>query len=91
MDPQNDPAFPIPTWQTTLDMIKETATVIVELKNQHSGDEDALAKILVCENRIKEPNAGDSTTERKRKFSLNFHVISVPSAMPHREHPLHSL
>ena len=54
MDPQDDPAFPIPTWQSTLDLIKESATArIVELKNQHDGDEDATFKILVCENGIK--------------------------------------
>jgi len=26
MDPQDDPAFPVPKWQTTLGMIKESAT-----------------------------------------------------------------
>ena len=55
MDPHDNLAFFIPTWQTTLDMIKESGIArIVELKNQHSGDEDALVKILVCENRIKD-------------------------------------
>ena len=47
MDTQEDPAFPIPMWKTTLEMIKDSATArIGELKNQHCGDEDALAKIL---------------------------------------------
>ena len=53
IDPQEEPVFPIPTWQTILDMIKENAMArIEELRNQHSGDEEALAKILVCENRV---------------------------------------
>ena len=48
MDPQEDPAFPIPTWQITLGMIKESAMArIEELRNQHGWDEDALATILV--------------------------------------------
>ena len=53
MNPQDNPAFLIPTWQSVLDIIKESAkTRIEELRNQHSGDDDALAKILVCDNRI---------------------------------------
>ena len=53
MDPQEDPAFPIPTWQKTLDDIKEYGMVrIEELRNQYNEDNEALAKILVCENRV---------------------------------------
>ena len=55
MDPKEDPAFPIPTWQTTLDLIKDSATArIVELRTQHDGDGEAMAKILVYKNRIKD-------------------------------------
>ena len=55
MDPKEDPAFPIPTWQTTLDLIKENTTArIGELRIQHNGDREAMAKILACENRIKD-------------------------------------
>ena len=36
MEPQTDPAFPIPTWQNTLEHIKTFATTKVEeLKVRH--------------------------------------------------------
>ena len=43
MDPKEDPAFPIPSWQTTLEYVKESARARVgELKNQHEGDGEAM-------------------------------------------------
>ena len=55
MDPQEDPAFPIPTWQNTLDTIKDNAVVrIEELKNQYNEDNEAVSKILVCEKRVQD-------------------------------------
>ena len=50
MDPKEDPAFPIPSWQTTLEFIKESARARVgEQRIQHEGDGEAMAKILACE------------------------------------------
>ena len=55
MEPQADPAFPTPSWQTTLEHIKTFATTRVEeLNSQYEGDEAATEKIEVCEKRIKE-------------------------------------
>ena len=50
MDPKDEPAFPIPSWQTTLEFIKESARARVgELRAQLEGDGEAMAKILACE------------------------------------------
>ena len=92
MDPQEDPAFPILKWLTTLKLIKDSATAwIVELKNRHSGDKEALAKILVCENPLKSTKCWQQYNGKEKKIFFEFYVHSKPSAAPHREHPLHSL
>ena len=73
MAQQEDPAFPIPTWQTTPSMIKESTMVrIEELRNQHSGDEDELAKILVCENRIKDKTFCRQYSGKEKKIFFEF-------------------
>ena len=55
MEPQGDPAFPIPAWQITLEHIKTFATAgVEELKSQYEGDDAATANIEVCKKRIKE-------------------------------------
>ena len=44
MDPKEDQAFSIPSWQTTLEYVKESARArIGELKNQHEGNGEAIA------------------------------------------------
>ena len=54
-DPKIDPAFPIPHWQTVLDKLKQDAKSRVDtLLNQHNENEDAVAKIKTCEQKIKE-------------------------------------
>ena len=73
MDPQEDPAFTIPTLQTTLETIKDSDTArIVELKNQNSGDEEALAKILVYENQIKETKCWRQYNGKEKKIFFEF-------------------
>ena len=76
MDPQEDPTFPIPTWQTTLEMIKDTATAMVEEpKNQHSGDQEALAKNLACENQIKGTKCWRQYKGKEKKIFFEFSCL----------------
>ena len=43
---------------------------IEELKNQHSGDEEALAKILVCENRVKDTKCWRQYNGKEKKIII---------------------
>ena len=91
MDPQEDPAFPIPTWQKTLETIKDYAMVrIEELKNNYNEDNESFAKILVCEKRVQDTKCWRKYYGKEKSY-LNFHVHFATSATPHPEHSLHLL
>ena len=73
MDPKEDPAFPIPSWQTTQEFIKESARARVgELKNQHEGDGEAMAKILACEGRINDIKCFRQYNGKEKKIFFEF-------------------
>ena len=73
MDPKEDPAFPIPSWQTTLEYVKESARARVgELKNQHEGDGEAMAKILAYEGRINYTKCFKHYSGKEKKILFEF-------------------
>ena len=73
MDPKEDPAFPIPSWQTTQEFIKESARARVgELKNQHEGDGEAMAKILACEGQIDDTKCFKQYNGKEKKIFFEF-------------------
>ena len=73
MDPKEDPAFPIPSWQTTLEYVKESARARVgDLKNQHEGDGEAMAKILACEGRINDTKCFKHYSGKEKKILFKF-------------------
>ena len=73
MDPKEDPAFPKPSWQTTQEFIKESARARVgELKNQHEGDGEAMAKILACEGRINDTKCYQQYNGKEKKIIYEF-------------------
>ena len=79
MDLKEDPPFPIPSWQTTLEFIKESAGARVgELRVQHEGDGEAMAKILACEGRINDTKCFKHYSGKEKKilfeFTCPFHV-----------------
>ena len=73
MFPQDDPAFSIPTWRTVLDQIKVYTTArIQELKSQLDGDQEAIAKILACENWIKDTKCWKQYSGKEKKVFCEF-------------------
>ena len=73
MGSKDDPAFPIPTRQTTLEFIKDSASARVgELRTQHDGDGEAMAKLLVCENRIKDTKCWRQYSRKEKKVFFKF-------------------
>ena len=73
MEPKEDPAFPIPSWKDTLEFLKESArTRVGELEIQHEGDGEAMAKILVCEGRIKDIKCFRHYNGKEKKIFYEF-------------------
>ena len=72
-DPQKSPAFPIPHWQTVLDKLKQDAKSRVDtLLNQHNENEDAVAKIKACEQKIKEMKCWQLYSRKDKKVYYEY-------------------
>ena len=72
-DPKTSPAFPIPHWQTVLDKLKQDAKSRVDtLLNQHNENEDAVAKIKTCEQKIKEMKCWQLYSKKDKKVYYEY-------------------
>ena len=84
-DPQPSPAFPIPHWQTVLDKLKQDAKMRVDtLLEQHKENEEAVTKIKICEQKIKEMKCWQLYSRKDKKvyyeYSCPFRNKRYPTA-----------
>ena len=76
MKPGTDNAFPIPTWQTALENIKNFAKERVEdIRSNIEQEEDA--KIVICEARIKDTKCWHMYNSKEKKKEIFNRIYSV--------------